>query len=612
MRLLKQLSQTNFIPQLRVAPLNDGRLRGWANQRFTILLGAILGVALSLRVVTLLDLRKSIYGNYLFTDEAAYHTWATQLAEGASLYWCHISPLPAYFMALIYRLFGGNPTYVREANIVLGVLTCFVIFGIGNRIGGTCVGLLSCLMAATYRPFMFLSVTVLKEPLLLFAFSLMVYLFLGELKHHRPIQTLGLGITFGLVAILRPNASVIALIMGTTLFWRYRRTTSSTRQGVLLCLVLLLGALIPSAPFMLKNFSVAGRLTPAPQGGVELYLGYNELHRPYYTPVPFATPSPDEQGIHFRIEASRRLGQTLSFAQASSYWESQVIDRARREPVRFASDVLRKLLAVIHVREENDNHSIEFLKAFVPTLRYPLLQYSVVLPLGLVGLVFGINRYRGVLPLAAAFGAYGLTLALFYCNLRLRAPLLILLIPLAANGIIDLLSARLSSYRARFLFVASTLLLVFLEHVPAISDEDFTGPYNTHASLLIEKGDVSGALEFWKKSQELNGTFSEFATLSMAEFELSRGNAYKAQELAQTVSSVSFAAAFKYDLLGDILTALKRDQEAANAYEKCLSINSARRETRQKLITIYETLNPEKARQHRESLAYIDGFFAQS
>jgi tetratricopeptide (TPR) repeat protein len=574
-------------------------------------LALTLAVATCLRVSALLALRASPYRDYLFTDERGYHDWAKNLAAGVSYYSCHVSPLPAYYMAALYRLFGPDPIYVRYANLVLGVATCWVSFGIGRRVGGTLVGLLSALIAVLYRPFILLSVTVLKEPLVLLTLSLTVLLFLGELERHRPWQSFCLGLCFGLIAILRPNATVAALVMVPLSCWRASGRSRMIRPTAFAALTLAAGALLPSAPFMLKNYQVAGRLTPAPQGGVELYLG-NSNDRPYYTPAPFATPSPQEQGIHFRIEASRRAGRVLTFAEASSYWADQVASQAKREPLAFARRLFRKTIAALHAREESDNHSIEFLGSVIPFLRWPLLSYPLVMPLGMAGLVVGIRRHRGALPLLAVVIAYGFTLVLVYCNLRLRIPLLVVLIPFTATGLVDLSRVDRFGRSARVPIFVTVALFAFIEHIPLAGTGDLTGHYNTHASVLLEKGDQRGAQAYWRKSQRLRGTFSDFATLSLAALALTRGNADQAQQLLSEIPDQSFAAAFKYDLLGDALSQDHRAAEAALAYEKALQINSARRDTRQKLATLYRGLDAkERAMDQERVLVQIERFFAQ-
>ena len=118
------------------------RLVGISDRYPHQLLSAILFLALILRVLALLSLKESIYFDFLLWDERLYHSWAVKIANGtfqsSSVY--EMAPLPAYFMAFIYKLFSPNVIYIRIVNIVFGVLTCYLIYLIGkemtNRITG--------------------------------------------------------------------------------------------------------------------------------------------------------------------------------------------------------------------------------------------------------------------------------------------------------------------------------------------------------------------------------------------------------------------------------------------------------------------------------------------
>ena len=111
-------------------------------------------MALILRILALLSLKGSIYYDFLLWDERLYHLWASGIADGtfqsSSVY--EMAPLPAYFMAFIYRLFTPDVIYIRIMNTILGVLTCYLIYLIGRELANRKAGLLACLLAALYKP----------------------------------------------------------------------------------------------------------------------------------------------------------------------------------------------------------------------------------------------------------------------------------------------------------------------------------------------------------------------------------------------------------------------------------------------------------------------------
>ena len=143
-----------------------------------LLLSAILLLALILRIVALLSLKESIYFDYLLWDERLYHNWAMKIAKGtfhsSSVY--EMAPLPAYLMAFIYRIFSPDILYIRILHIIFGVLTCFLIYLIGKEMADRTVGLIACLIACLYKPFIFYSIVPLKTALSVFLFALMCYL----------------------------------------------------------------------------------------------------------------------------------------------------------------------------------------------------------------------------------------------------------------------------------------------------------------------------------------------------------------------------------------------------------------------------------------------------
>jgi predicted membrane-bound mannosyltransferase len=145
---------------------------------FEFFLFGIIACGLIIRIIALMDLKTTIYTDFLLWDERIYHYWAKAIAEGAfqlnSVY--EFAPLPAYIMAVIYRIFSPDVFYIRILNIVFGTLTCFVVYLIGRELMNRRAALLACIIACIYKPFIFYSIVPLKESLALLLFALMCYL----------------------------------------------------------------------------------------------------------------------------------------------------------------------------------------------------------------------------------------------------------------------------------------------------------------------------------------------------------------------------------------------------------------------------------------------------
>jgi len=576
-----------------------------------LLLSGILLLALIVRAVALLDLRRTIYFQALLPDEALYHDWAMRIAKGTyravSVY--EFPPLPAYLFALLYRLFSPDPVVVRVLNVFLGVASCLLMFLVGKRMGGATVGLVACLVASLYEPFILYSVVPLKTSLEVFLFALSVYLLLVILDKPALFSMFLLGIVSGLMVNVRPNfLIVVPLLLLAGLFTLHCSMRSVARHGLLF----LLGLSLAVAPFVVRNYRVARTFAVTPsEAGFNLYLGNNpDNPDPYYRPVPFASSSVCSQGTQFTIEASRRAQRKLSPQEASTYWVGEVIRMASADPTRFLAKLGQKALALLNQFEAADHYHVGFLSEFVRFFKLPFLGLWAILPLGMAGMVVTVRESKKLLALSLALLLYGATLVAFLPNARYRLPLLAILIPSAALGLVRVCSRLMNRpVRIPLLYLGTALLFLAVELLPIRGVGDLTPYYNLHALLLDAKGHGDEAVHFWRRSSEMHGAFSPYADLALAGKSLERRDFESAFACIERVSDTSFAAPLKHELLADTW-AMKGDWAgASSAYRRSLEINSGEIMVRRKLVQVLKRIDPEAARQEAEGLKEILSFY---
>ncbi|MBI9082510.1 MAG: glycosyltransferase family 39 protein [Desulfobacterales bacterium] len=592
------------------------RVAGFIEQWPRATIALLLLTAAVVRSVVLFDISHSPYSDFLLMDEQIYHSWAVQLAEGTfeSTRIYEFTPLPAYIMAIVYRLFGPEPFYIRIVNLVYGILTCWIIFLIGKNLGGRTVGLISGVMACFYGPFVLYSVVPLKTALAVLLFALTVYFFLSATDSEGSGRKVIAGLAAGLLLNVRPHG--IAVI-GCLLFafpvidWQRKAGLGKAVAGTAAYAA---GLLLAISPFMARNYFVAGELAlTTPQAGQNLYYG-NQLTNPtpYYRPLAFAASSPFKQGVQFTIEASRRTGKTLSHREASAFWMRQVFRDALERPVGFAWKLWGKGLALFNRFEPGDHYHIDFLKKVMPTFRFPFLSLWIVMPLAMATLLTGVAGRKKSLAVFAVFGAYGATLVILYTNTRYRLPVTALLIPLAALGLWRMVAPNEKDGPCRrwvFLLVAVGFFIIAA--LPLKGTGDMTAYYNTHGVVLKKAGHPDKALEYWRKSSRMNGAFSVYADISMAALYFKAGDMSTAARHLAAVPDDSFAAAQKYHLLGNMMVHGQKPMEAVWAYEKSLSINSGQRKVRSQLIQLLRLLDPRRAALEYRKLKYIEGFYSQ-
>lgn len=618
--------------------------------RHLLFLAGILLLALVLRLLALGSLSNTIYFNTPILDELYYHDWAAKLAAGtwesSTVY--RFAPLPAYLMAAVYGAFSPNILYIRFLNIALGVLSCWLIYLLGRDLAGKTAGLLAGLIAAVYQPFLFYSVVPLKASLAVFLFAAVAWFLLRILEVPPPAGVtdatgpngkgseppdgtpapvrsrqrwtplavpLLLGLTAGLLLNVQANAVVLVPVILAMLLFVLLRDESSRQRNAAALALCLAGLAIATAPFAARNYRASGEfvLTTA-QSGSALYMG-NRLENPdpYFRPVPFAFSAPQEQLVQMTVEASRRAGRKLTAKEASAFWRDDVLRQAGADPAGMAGKIGRKALVLFNRFEACDHYDIDFMGRHAGFFRIPLPSFWMVMPFAMAGFLTTCFASRRHFALAALAAAYGATLVLFYTSGRFRLPLLVVLIPFAAAGILDIVDL----YRARSwprlalrgAIVAALLVLAFL---PLRGTSDRTAYYNVHAILLDQKGYRREAIYWWQQSSAMKGAFTGFANTSLAVRRYASGDAQGAYSFLEAIPEDSVAVSYKYELLGDLKAREGKGAEAAALYRKSLEINSGERRVRAKLIRLYERLDPARAEEERKALEYVSSFYGRT
>jgi 4-amino-4-deoxy-L-arabinose transferase-like glycosyltransferase len=572
------------------------------------LVAAVLGLALALRLAVLFGLRGSPYWTFLLPDERTYDAWARNLLDGAPYFLYSLSPLPAYEVAAVYRIFGAEPVWVRLFHVGLSVLTVWLVHLLARELGGRTVGLISALAVAAYRPFVLLSVTLLKEPLGLLCFASVLVLFLRAWRTPRWTWLVALGAAGGLLANVRQNAAVVLAVFGVALVRSTAPSRRSIAHGVCVATTIGLGYLLPSAPFIVANLRGIGRLSPAPLAGFDLYLGNNPgAQTPFWTPTAFSVPNPDAQAVEFTVEASRRL----ALAEGSNYWASEVLRTAGQHPLAFARRLGWKALAVLHQHEESDNHSIALLCASVPTLRLAFLTFWMIVPLGLAGLLACALRDGPAKWIGLALLAYGVTMTIWFTNMRIRAPMILALVPFAALGARGLLGAAGWGPRTRLAAAAVLAGATVITCLPLVGTQDLTASYNLHAAALVEAGQREEARRYWEASSAAHGVWSDFANISLALDDGARGDHRAARTRLTAIPDGSAAAAQKYGALASLAEQEGDLNAAAAAAEHSLAVNGSQLLLQIKLLGLYRRLDPMRAAAQELRVQDLMSFYLQ-
>ncbi len=458
-----------------------------------ILTPIILALALTARLIYQWEIRDHPLSRQLFLDPAFYDRWARSIAAGdwlsrsQGIFYGH--PLYPYFLALIYAIFGHSLFVVRLIQSLLGTATCLMLMIIGRRVFDRTTGLLAGLLAACYAPFIFYEGTITIATLGLF-FSVLTVLLLVSQKIPGVGRTFTAGLSWGLRALARFDATVLAAI--GWLLGSPGRVSNGRR--IALTLIFLAGVMAIIIPVTARNALVGGRAVAiTAHGGETFYSGNNALASGIYSPAPGVRPGTEYEHEDFRRLAGRRLGRELSLAEASSYWFGQSLAYIRGHPWQWFRLELRKLWLFCQPREIPDNRNFHYFRRFSAVLRFPLVTFSILGPLALLGLIVGLGDWRRFLILYLQVMFSILSVLLFFISSRYRLPTVPFLILFAAFGLRwswgIIRSRRWIPLAAAWIPVAGLLILTGRQ-AGGLNDGPFPARQEALGVALIREGQV--------------------------------------------------------------------------------------------------------------------------
>lgn len=204
-------------------------------------------------------------------DGPSYHYLAVNILDYAVLSWAEVPPYeptmlrtPGYplFIAASYVIGGRSPATLRIAQLILLGCIAWLLYLLGSHFVTQRAALIAAVLCATYPPYVFISLYYLTEILttLLAVLSMLLLMRRLDNKFEEVICGLGVGITLGVAALVRPSlALLIVIIVPAQIllrgwsFWRSRiPVAAATAAGFLLCV----------APWAMRNSNLAGKFLP--------------------------------------------------------------------------------------------------------------------------------------------------------------------------------------------------------------------------------------------------------------------------------------------------------------------------------------------------------------
>lgn len=415
-------------------------------RRPPVLLTAILALAILLRVLAALFLGDRVEVLPGIHDQLSYDALARSIVAGKgyqfdtgwypftpantpTAHWSFLYPL---YLAVTYSVVGYHPLAARLVQaIVGGVLTCWVVYRLGRRIGGETVGLVAAAIAAVYAYFVYYSAALMTETFhiiaVLWALDLTLELAdratasagVGVRLRNDVWLWLALGLALGIAVLQRQATLVVVPVLLLWLAWSCRFSIRKFLTGAVLTIAIVACLILP---WTARNYRAFNQfLLLNSNAGFALYwsnhpqYGFgDELPTIEVGPVP---PLPDEA-----------LG--MNEAQIDRLLMQEAVDFILDDPVLFVRRAVGRVPAFFLFYPLAESSLISNLTR--------VLSFGLALPFMIFGLFLSHHDWRRIAVLYLFIGAYTLIHLASWPGARYRLPLDALLIPFAALAVVHL------------------------------------------------------------------------------------------------------------------------------------------------------------------------------
>lgn len=425
----------------------------------------IVALALSLRLIYLVQIADNPFFAYPNNDPLTYDTMAQDIANGN---WVgddvfFKAPFYPYFLALIYTIFGHSYFIPRLIQTVIGAFTCLLVYALARQFFDESTARLAALFAAIYGMFIYFENELLITFSVIF-FSLMTLVFLARATDSGKWWHWFLaGVFCGLTAIARPNILLFCPLIPLWLLVRYTdsgRWLKSVRSTVLVAV----GALLIILPITLRNYVVGNDFVLiSAQGGIAFQAGNNAD----FDGV-FAVPSGADQvggtfwEDHCTYIAEQALGHALKPSEVSRYWFDLGWDFIFQQPAEALKLYLKKTHLFFHGYELGNNQDIYAFQQYGPLLRYLPVRFGWIVPLALIGAFLATRRQFRPTSLLFFFSfAYFVSVILFFVSARHRLPVVPIMLIFAAYALLEIYRQLRARQWAVLKWVVPVYLIMF-------------------------------------------------------------------------------------------------------------------------------------------------------
>ncbi|MFH0790200.1 MAG: tetratricopeptide repeat protein [Candidatus Omnitrophota bacterium] len=352
------------------------------------------------------------------TDTAFNHRLATELLHHRHSRDILFVSFYTYFLAFVYRVFGINIEIVRIIQMIIGIISSLLVYGIAGKLFDRKTAGLALFLHGLYSVFIFQEGLLLSTTLGIFL-SLCLTFWLLHIEE-KPL-VLGFYIAGLILGLLSKTLNVSLSLIILLSLWIIICPKSPRIKGQrLLCFFLGLFTILTI--FTLPNFSRLKETLPIPiHSGINFYIGNNPEATGTFSP-PLNMHS-SQLGLlkDSQFIAEKDSGRPLSNKEINRFWFKKGIDFIISHPFDHLKLMFKKFFIFINGYEPQDIENLYFAKKFIPLLRFPLISFYFISPLGILGWLLCLRKPEtSIIKLFIL--AYAVSNILYFVTSRYRLP----------------------------------------------------------------------------------------------------------------------------------------------------------------------------------------------
>jgi len=491
------------------------------NKERLLLLGVFL-LAFILRLIYLIQVKSNPHFFSPTMDPLYHDIWAQNIAEGnwigSKVFFR--APFYAYFLAIVYKIFGHNYIIPRVIQHLIGSFSCILVYFLAKKLFNRKIATVASLLAATYGMFIYFEGELLLDSFLVF-FDLLLILFLLKAKNNvKILNWLVCGLILGFSAITRPNILFFIPFVWLWIFLVFIKE-GKLKKVFVFCATFLIGSVLMISPVALRNYLVAKDFVLiASQGGINFLIG-NNSNADGMSAVLYKE---DWQYRDFEHMAEKETGRSLKPSEVSNFYYKKGIQFFLDEPEKAFKLWVKKCYIFWNKFEVSNNQDTYFFRRYSSLIRILPIGFWLVGPLGLLGMVLSwlggkekVNTRKSILlPILFVF-SYMLTVVMFFVTDRFRLPVIPFLIIFSAFALVWLwekLSKMIAHHGGESKKIALFFLLLFPFSILTnsnfyhLSVGDFSQAYFSLGNADLKAGKLDEALEKYNEALSRNPLLS--------------------------------------------------------------------------------------------------------